>query len=130
MDAKRTAAIRQWTKRIQTLINTWRNGRLRDENKYREEFEKASAKYLKKMEKLGDIHTPNHIHDGRCRMEGAIADRNRLRPYLSTTEVPDVLSDDNCPTESTFDAQAMLETGRHVRESEAVDPNEGDEEVL
>jgi hypothetical protein len=71
-------------KRIQTLINTWRNGRLKDENKYRVEFEKAAAKFEKKVDKLGKhpgVRDPRVITaEARGRMEAAIADRNRHYP--------------------------------------------------
>jgi hypothetical protein len=45
-------AWKQWSKRLQTLINTWRNGHLKDEDKYRVEFDKASEKYAKKVKQI------------------------------------------------------------------------------
>jgi len=71
----------QFRKRIQTLINTWRSHRLKDENKYRAEFEKAAAKFEKKVDKLGKhagVRDPRVITaEARGRMEAAIADRKR-----------------------------------------------------
>jgi hypothetical protein len=73
----------KWRKRIQTLINTWRNGRLREESKYREEFDKAAEKYRKHMQREGftsvmeTSHTESTIKEAHDRMEGAIEDRNR-----------------------------------------------------
>jgi len=66
-------------KRVNSLISQWRSGRLRDADKYRAEFEKAAAKYEKKV---GD-YSKASIHDGRGRMEAAIATEGVNRPMLT-----------------------------------------------
>lgn len=76
-----------WRKRMQTLINTWRSGRLRDANKYREEFDKASAKYLKSAAKVSENVEP-WIKEARDRMEAAIADRLRFEKRLEKDTEP------------------------------------------
>jgi hypothetical protein len=69
LQAKRNAANDEWKKRVDSLIRQWRQYRLRDPKKYRAEFEKAAAKYLKKVGDYGK----NGVLDGRGRMEAAIA---------------------------------------------------------
>lgn len=86
-------AYQAWFKRIQTLIDTWRNGRLREESKYREEFEAACEKFQKRLKREG-LEDWKHnatfsacIHDARGRMEGAITDRNKSYPAQVTVVV-------------------------------------------
>ena len=84
IEKKRSAAYKAWYKRIQTLIDTWRNFRLKEENKYREEFQKASDKYLARLKRGGldtrGVYGESIVKEARDRMEGAIADRNRFYP--------------------------------------------------
>jgi len=75
---KRSAAWDIFIKRIQPLINTWRNGRLKHESEYRRKFDLAATQYHKK---IGADALPV-IKDARDRMEAAIADRNKRQPYL------------------------------------------------
>ena len=57
--------------------------RLRNPKKYREEFEKAAAKYLKKVGDYGK----NSVLDGRGRMEKAIATQG-INTRIVTPEEP------------------------------------------
>jgi hypothetical protein len=89
IELKWKAAYEAWRKRIQTLINTWRNGRLREESKYREEFEAAGVKFQKRVEREGTEHSIGRagqavglIKEAHSRMEGAIADRNKAYPSM------------------------------------------------
>lgn len=93
LEKKRNAAWGTWSKRLQTLINTWRNGRLKDVDKYRAEFDKASAVYEKKMKTLGKAYlTANIILEARGRMEGAIKDRNRFNSRFQLSEPAQALA--------------------------------------
>ena len=74
LKAKRDAAWDVWKKRVDSLIKQWRNRRLKTEDKYKEEFDKAAAKFKKKV---GDDYGTSIINEARGRMEGAIADRER-----------------------------------------------------
>jgi len=69
LQATRSAANDKWKKRVDSLIRQWRQYRLRNPKKYRAEFEKAAAAYLKKVGDYGK----NSVIDGRGRMEAAIA---------------------------------------------------------
>jgi hypothetical protein len=133
-------AYESWRKRIQTLIDTWRNGRLREESKYREEFEAAGEKFQKRLkregiERVNIMPIESILHEARGRMEGAIEDRKRTRPYLSTE--PEQVSERAQALAATVDsavlpsdAEAILRVGTQCRENPACDPNNEGEEQL
>jgi hypothetical protein len=113
IEAARSKVVAEISKRIQTLINTWRKGRLKSEDKYRVEFSKAASKYERRLAvlrmKYGEIPRlkpdTHWLQDARNRMETAIRDRNQAHPYMLEVKTKEECAADETPTEATVNAE-------------------------
>lgn len=144
LDKLLSFAWKQWSKRLQTLINTWRNGRLHDADKYRVAFDKASEKYVKAVKRIisktkavvapHQLSTETIVNEARGRMEGAIADKKRLEAQHPAAKALAAAVDG---TELSWSQKVCIpgsperEQWRKDlawrREHPPIDPNEGDE---
>ena len=126
LDQMRGEADQQFLKRIQPLINTWRNGRLKDEDKYRAKFREAAAKFEKKL------HDPNWtgmvVEEARQRMEAAIANegvnRDKPKPRIYKTD-PAYLADVKAH-EDEFNARRQKEMEEATARCNHTDPKDDD----
>ena len=103
LEKVRSAAGAEWQKRVNSLIRQWRECRIKNADKYRAEFEKAAAKYEKRV---GD-YAKASILDGRGRMEAAIATQGVNSPSMKPTVT--VTVKDECPDYTPEQAKALFE---------------------
>ncbi len=87
----RSDAWKLFISRIQPLINTWRNRRLTDPEKYRARFNEAARKYEKRV---GEDYGRMITKEARGRMEAAIASEGINSPLMrKLREAAEPLSD-------------------------------------